>query len=287
MEQVVLNLVTNAVEASALDGEITIRTGRQTLTNVENDSSLYGKRTTGGEFSYIEVVDSGSGISGQDLERIFEPFFSNSEIGRGLGLSVVYGAVSSHDGFIKCNSDIGQGTEFRVLIPHSSDSIDEPELFDEFPRRSEFADNLSKQQGGRKILVIDDEESVLELCAQMLQLDGWEVITAVGGERGLELAEQFSQELTCILLDVVMPELGASELLREMEIREILIPVVLMSGFSQTRLEFFLEREQVVSIVQKPFRASDITRAVQAAAKPGVPTEFATTATGHNAELPR
>ncbi len=266
IEQVILNLVTNAAEASGVSDEIVIRTGTQVISSVEDDSSLYGTRTSGGEFTFIEIVDAGSGISTADLERIFEPFFSNSEIGRGLGLSVVYGVVIGHEGFIRCRSNVGKGTSFRVLIPLSTDVATADIAQPRFENVVEF-DDKTERPIAKKILVIDDEEAVLDLCSQLMEFNGWDVISAVGGKAGLDQIEEHLNEIACILVDVVMPEMGANELLNELEERQVNIPVVLMSGFSQTRLEFFLERENVSSIVQKPFRANEIKRAILDAAQ--------------------
>ncbi len=263
VEQIVLNLVTNSVEASSGKGQITITTGYETIVDI--DSSLHGDRTTGGEFGFIEVRDKGKGVSAEEIERIFEPFYSSKNSGRGLGLAVVYGVVKGHDGFIQCRSKVGKGTSFRVLLPISSDKATEMESPREFFPLSELNPETDTQ-GTATILVIDDEESVLELCSQLLQWSGWNVITAVNGKEGLAKAEQFGNQISCLLLDVVMPEMGANELLNEFEKRKIQIPTVIMSGFSRTKLEFFLDRPNVVSIVQKPFHAMEIQQAVKEAA---------------------
>lgn len=263
IEQVLLNLVTNAVEASPVDGHITVRTGFEKIDNAEKDPSLFGNPSVAGKFGFIEVQDEGKGVARADLERIFEPFFSKSAAGRGLGLSVVYGVVKGHDGLIRCQSKIGSGTRFRALFPVSLEqaiSVErEPPPFIAAPYCQAVA-------ASQTVLVVDDEESVLDLCEQLLRIKGWNVITALGGEAGLKQAERYANKISCILLDVVMPEMGATEVLREMEHRKINNPVVLMSGFSQTRLDFFAKRPNVVSILEKPFRASYIQSAVQNAA---------------------
>lgn len=266
VEQVVLNLVTNAVHASKENGKITIETGFETIDRIQDDPSLYGNRVTGGRFSFVEVRDDGQGISADDLERIFEPFYTKSDAGRGLGLSVVYGVVRGHDGLIRCRSVIGKGTSFRVLFPVSIERpADQDPSVKESSRAVEGSVNAAQ---GRTVLVVDDEESVIDMCKQLLEINGWNVLTAIGGRNGLAMAEDHSDQVDCMLVDVVMPEMGANELLQHLEDRQLNIPVVLMSGFSQTKLEFFAERPNVASIVQKPFHASDIQDAVLAAAIP-------------------
>ncbi len=267
IEQVVLNLVTNAVQASGPSGRITIESGVETIADVDQDPSLFGDRTVGGEFGFVEVRDKGRGVSAEDLERIFEPFYSNSESGRGLGLSVVYGAVKGHEGLIRCRSQIGVGTSFRVFFPVSTEPVQKAKTESGHLKLPGHHANFPRISPGRTILIVDDEESVLDLCRQLMQLNGWKVITALGGTQGLEKAEQFADEVSCVLLDVVMPEFGASEVLKALEDRKFTSPVVLMSGFSQTRLEFFLKRPNVVSIIQKPFRAEELQRAVHLAAQ--------------------
>ncbi len=265
VEQVVLNLVTNAVQASSGTAPITIRSGVETVLEVEQDSTLYGTRKTGGEFCFIEVQDHGQGISPNDLDRIFEPFYSNSEIGRGLGLSVVYGVAKGHEGLVRCRTEVGRGTTFRVLFPVSTKDAGQSENdpFDRQPGDLQVSDEAAPPDG--TVLIIDDEESVLELCQQLLQFSGWNVLTANDGTEGLIQVVERGSEISCLLLDVVMPEMNANELLRELENRGIRIPVVLMSGFSQTKLEFFLQRPNVVAIIEKPFHAIEIQRAVQSA----------------------
>lgn len=266
IEQVVLNLVTNAVEASGSDAQIRIATGFDRIIEIEDDCSLYGTRETGGDFCFVEVADFGCGISQLDMERIFEPFFTSSDLGKGLGLSVVYGVITGHDGFVKCSSQVGVGTSFKVLLPLAKEAdLNLPDHGELDSDHRMGSDPSIPTSDTRKILVVDDEETVLELCSQSLEFHGWEVVTAVGGADGLELVAGRNHEFACILVDVVMPEMGASEFLRELERRGIELPVVVMSGFSQTRLEFFLERPNVVAIVEKPFRLNQIKSAIQTA----------------------
>ncbi len=271
IEQALLNLVTNSVAASEPGSEITIKSGLCKITT-QDDPTLYGTSRFLGDFCFVEVCDNGHGISESEKERIFEPFFTLSDVGRGLGLSVVYGVMEGHGGLIQCRSDVGQGTSFRLLLPDVSKSIVSEHKERPSNERlgivgsEEIGNHIPASRPGQTILIIDDEETVLELCHQLMEIDGWNVIVANGGAEGLEKLIQHSQELSCVLMDVVMPEMGANELLKAMESHEISIPVVLMSGFSQIRLEFFFSHPSVISIVAKPFRAADIQQAVQSAA---------------------
>lgn len=263
VEQVLLNLVTNASKASSDNGTITIRTGFETLKNIERDRSIFGTRLTGGDFCFIEVTDQGVGISHVDMERIFEPFFTSSDLGRGLGLSVVYGVVEGHHGFVRCLSTIGKGTTMRVFFPTSREPI-EKRIDPVNGPSQEIA--LPQQPRSETILVIDDEEHVLDLCSQLLQLSGYKVISSLGGDAGIKaITEDTENKISCVLMDVMMPEMGANELLKRMEELEIKTPVVLMSGFSQIRLDFLLDRPNVSTLIQKPFRADEIQSAIDVA----------------------
>ncbi|MFK7769979.1 MAG: ATP-binding protein [Mariniblastus sp.] len=266
IEQVVLNLVSNATAASPEGSRVTIRTGHETI-DYPSDPQLYGVRESGGAFCYIEVTDKGSGISKSEMERIFEPFYSNSELNsRGLGLSVVYGVIKGHDGLIRCTSKIDQGTTFRVLLPASIETSVVPLEKLNFDSGFDFQPENSTSTRSLNILVIDDDETVIELCEQSLNIrTDWNVIPVHGGVAGLEQIKQRYDEIDCILLDVMMPEMGANELLRELEAEKINTPVVLMSGFSQTKLDFFLQKPQVVTIVQKPFRVAELHAAIELA----------------------
>ena len=277
IEQALLNLVTNATEASPAGSPITIKTGHESIQSVETDNRLYGTRSQGGEFCFIEVTDQGTGIAEVEMDRIFEPFFTNSDSNsRGLGLSVVYGVVQSHDGLIRCSSKIGIGTTFRILLPMSVEEIQQPidpssdsgfHLQPPFSGSEPSYKEPSYKEAHYNILVIDDEESVIELCEQALGLNGWNVRSALGGVAGFEKIKRHADKISCVLLDVMMPEMGANELIRELEALRIDVPIVLMSGFSQTKIEFFLEKPQVVTIIQKPFRLIELQEAVEQAVR--------------------
>jgi len=259
IEQVLLNLVTNATEASRSDGKIVVSTGIHSIDEVDEDPSLYGTRTQGGEFGYIEVADNGIGLDQKDLERIFEPFYSNSDTGQGLGLSVVYGIVNGHDGLIQCESEVGKRTSFRILIPTEHSVVNEE------PSKLDFHSPNTVNQYGveHAVLIVDDEESVLDLCERVLKMGQFLTTTALGGRTGIEKLIEVQDDISCILLDVVMPDFGANEFLGELEKRNIDIPVVLMSGFSQTKLEYYQQRPNVKTILQKPFRAIEIQSAIR------------------------
>ncbi len=261
IEQVLMNLVSNAVWASQRRGKILIRTGQEEIDHV--DESLQGARICGGHFNYLEVQDFGDGISEGKIERIFEPFYSEKTSGRGLGLAVVYGMVNGHEGLIRADSQPGHGARFRILLPDARPNVTSQQGRSLRPSNRMNSNNLDQPT----ILVIDDESAVLELTQQLLEINGWNVIVAASGREAIKQVEVHRNQIQCILLDVVMEEMGAQDVLLEFEKRNISLPVVLMSGFSHSQLKDLQSELQVVSILQKPFRLEKLLTAVNEASR--------------------
>ena len=256
VEQVVFNLVNNAMQSSPPNTPIQLRSRRVHLTDAETHD-CFGSRSEGGEFCGLLIEDHGCGIETDNLDRIFEPYYSTAEHGRGLGLAVVYGILESHGGLIRCCSEVGQGTTFEVMFPAAECDT---HLVQARPRPgAEFSEGALL---GIQVLVVDDEPSVLDTCRQMLEYSGVHATVANGGEAGLEQLVGGDDRFDCVLMDVVMPDLTAAQVLEELERREIQIPVILMSGFSADRLDRFGTRPNVVQILSKPFGVEQLQRAI-------------------------
>lgn len=259
IEQVILNLVSNAVVASERKRKkVIIRTGREAI--VELDDDLYGKRTAGGDFNFIEIQDFGRGIAESKKEKIFDPFFSDNGVGRGLGLAVVYGMVTGHEGCIKLNSEVGKGTTFRILIPDSMPSISGETSLEQLP----FAESIH-HSNRPTVLVVDDQPQVLDFARHVLTHRGLNVIVADGGKQGFGLLEECHNTIGCILLDVVMPDFGAADFIDAMSQQDINVPIVLMSGYSNHRIAEFNNDDNVIGILEKPFPISELVGAISTA----------------------
>jgi signal transduction histidine kinase/DNA-binding NarL/FixJ family response regulator len=259
--QVLLNFVTNAVEASAAGSEITVRVFKEFVEDGQS-LDLFGSREAGGDFCVLEVKDQGTGIALEQIARIFAPYFSTkNKASRGLGLSIAYGAAETHEGWVRCRPNDGPGTTFQLLIPElpvdqHSESVPAKELLDEFDDLP--TENLS----GRKILIVDDQPVVLDTCQRMAESLGLIVTPAHCGNRALQIldAQVAPNAFDFILLDVAMPQMSAGELLAELEARKQQTPVFIMSGFSHQRLERFREQTLVAGIIPKPFRLKHLKR---------------------------
>lgn len=259
--QVLLNFVTNAVEASEPGSEITIGASKESVVDGQC-LSLFGSRDLGGDFCVLEVKDQGSGIAPAQVARTFAPYFSTKQnSNRGLGLTTAYGVAEAHDGWIRCRPNDGPGTTFQLLVPAVQidtlpESMSAKVPLDDIGAAS--PDCLLE----KRILIVDDQPIVLETCQRMAESLGLHVTTADSGTKALEIldAQANPNAFDCILMDVVMPQMGAGELLAELQTRNQQSPVLIMSGFSHQRLETFRELSLVIEIIPKPFRLKQLKR---------------------------
>jgi signal transduction histidine kinase len=192
LQKTVMNLIVNAVEAQPSGGQIEVRTENQYL-----DTPLPGyEEIREGDYVMVRVRDQGVGIAKEDLERIFEPFFSRKTLGRsgtGLGMTVVWGTVEDHHGYITVHSAEGRGTTFTLAFPATR-----------APLQMESGSDLQLPRGqGQRLLVVDDLQEQRQLAANMLDFLGYKVSTASSGEQSLELLAQ--QAIDLVLLDMIMP----------------------------------------------------------------------------------
>ena len=186
--------------------------------------------------------------------RIFEPFFTTKEVGEGtgLGLSVVYGIVKGHGGFIQVYSQEGRGSTFHVYLP-AVEVVEEREV-----------EGLELSTGTETILVVDDEETVRELGQRILEGCGYAVLTARDGNQALEVYQAHREEIALVVLDVIMPDrgLGCLRRLREMNPQ---VKVLISTGYTASGLAQELMAEGALGVVEKPFRLQDFATAVRAA----------------------
>jgi PAS domain S-box-containing protein len=268
IRQIVMNLITNASDALGDGGgSITLRTGiveAGELTRDHLDASTYvgSSEPANVPYVYLEVADTGVGMTADTLSRIFDPFFSTKYTGRGLGLAAVMGIVRAHSGLIRIRSDPGRGSSFRVLFPPVSEHA--------FPTPQPVAGQRD-WRGSGTILVVDDEEGVREVAERMLQEIGFDTITAQDGREALEILGRPGNQITGLLLDLSMPRMGGVETLRRLRATHPELPVIIMSGYT----------EQVVAqqiggsdpgntgFLQKPFLAEDLVAAFRPFAEAG------------------
>lgn len=222
IEQILLNLAANAVDAMPDGGSLQFKTANVTL-----DEGMCRELVdvSAGDFVVFSVTDSGQGIPGEIIDKVFNPFFTTKEPGKGtgLGLSSAYGIVKNHDGCIRCRSEAGLGTTFDVYLP-ASPGQREPDSADE--------NNVGVlPSGDETILVVDDEPGILEQTREFLTMSGYTVLTAESGERALDVfGENPGTDL--VLLDLNMPGMGGYRCLSELLKQSPALKVLIVSGHS-------------------------------------------------------
>jgi PAS domain S-box-containing protein len=253
--QVVMNLITNASDALAdQPGLISLRTGKQSISQAYLDACVAGTDATPGEFVFVEVRDTGMGMDATTQLRIFDPFFSTKFTGRGLGLAATLGIMRGHRGAIHVYSELGSGTSIKLHFPASA-SVATPSVA---PRESDWI-------GSGRVLVVDDDAAVRMVTHGLLQRRGFEVIEADGGDVALELYAVDPSAFALVLLDLTMPGLSGDETFRAIRSIRPDARVVLMSGYNEQDVTQLFVGRGLAAFLQKPFRAEELYNTIAAA----------------------
>jgi signal transduction histidine kinase/CheY-like chemotaxis protein len=249
LQQILMNLVINAGEAigEGNTGRIAVSTGMSDLDGSFVDA--LGQDIAPGRYVSIEVSDTGSGIDESLAPRIFDPFFSTKFVGRGLGLAAVAGIVRSQKGAILVRTRPGSGSTFRVLFP----TAEIREL-----QRTQLPD--ANERG--TVLVVDDEPAVRQFIAVVLSRQGYRVLEASDGREALAVCDREARPIDVTVLDVVMPLMGANELLPLLKVRRPDMGVLLTSGYSESEARRLCTDYPEVAFIQKPYTAQQIARTV-------------------------
>ncbi len=255
-EQVIMNLVVNARDAMPLGGSLTIRTENVV---VDDDYCREYSYARPGKFVCLSVEDSGIGMDESIVDRIFEPFFTTKGMaeGTGLGLSVVYGIVKQHDGWINVYSESGQGSSFRIYLPAVSEAPG-----DEVEKKI-----LSQELRGRgeRILMVEDEEPVLEFSARLLDQNGYIVFKAKNSKEALEIFDREKGDFHLVLSDVVLPDESGLHLAEQILMRKPKLKILLCSGYTDARSQWTVIRERGFPFVQKPYETVTFLQAIKEA----------------------
>lgn len=256
LQQVVMNLLINASEASdEVGGGIVVHTCREIITS--NDSDVSGAaslaRPDPGEYIVLEIKDTGPGMSKEVMNRCFEPFYSTKFTGRGLGLSAVLGIVEAHDGAIKLESVEGTGTTFTIYLPIS-------EL--EVTPLVTVSKNSEDLRGQGRILVIDDDPTVLRIVSRMLTRVGYEVETCDCGEDGLRTIARNPERFDLAMVDMEMPDMNGEAVATEIRAKEYPIRLILSSGYTKDVLSGRDANVLFDAFIQKPYRVQELFETV-------------------------
>lgn len=259
LEQVIMNLATNARDAMPDGGLIIIATNMTEIDQEFIKSNGYGRT---GSYAQITMADMGRGMNRQTLDKIFEPFFTTKEPGKGtgLGMTIVYNIVSRHNGFITVESEPGKGTRVRILLPIVEAAEDV---------NGSKTEEYIEQGGARTILVAEDDSGIRDLITTILTERGYEVI---GVADGVEAVKQFSEnreKVSLVMLDGIMPKKNGREAYREIRAMKPDVKVIFMSGYLENMLDFDHLMEREIHFLQKPVLPLDILKKIQELLGPG------------------
>ncbi len=256
--QVLMNLVINASEAmDNQTGAIQITTGSMHCSREYLREAFLDETLPAGNYVYLEVTDTGSGMPEETKAKIFDPFFTTKFTGRGLGLAAVLGIVRGHKGAIKVVSEVGKGTTFRVLFPSTQKANIEVPLV--VP--------TAVTRGNGTVLVVDDEAVVRSLATNMLHRMGFRVITANDGLEGVDAFRHNADQILFVLLDLLMPNLDGIETLRELRKIRPDVCILFSSGYDEKVATEQLTENGIAGFIQKPYDFDQLSKAVQEALK--------------------
>lgn len=255
VEQVILNLTVNARDAMPEGGTICM-----TTENVQFSEAFCKDKPEfrAGSFIRLRISDTGSGIPDDVLEHIFEPFFSSKGIGRGtgLGLSVVYGIVKQHEGWMDLRTEIGQGTTFDIYLPAVAQEV----LEDEKPFSID-----SVQGEGKRILLVEDSEGVREFGLLALRENGYQVTAATNVDEAIRAFDQADGAFDLIITDVVLPDRTGLDLIEYVLNKKSSQNVLISSGYTDYKSQWPLIVEKGYPFLQKPYAFEELLRAVKQA----------------------
>lgn len=253
IEQVLLNLVTNARDAMPTGGVLSVDISRATMDGKFVHSHGFGEP---GDYACISVADSGHGMDEETRRKIFEPFFTTKEVGKGtgLGMAIIYGVIKQHNGYISVYSEPERGTTFRIYLPLiASEKLRTLE--------AQVAEPISG--GTETILLVEDDASVRELHKMILESAGYQVIEAFDGQDALERFMSHPSAIDILITDVIMPRIDGKRLYQEVEKIRPGIGVLFMSGYTRDIVigRGILDHE--LNFLAKPVRSTELLRKVR------------------------
>ena len=252
IEQILMNLATNARDAMPAGGRLCIATERLT---VDEEFCRGHAGMTPGDYVVLSVSDTGAGMDGNTLRRVFEPFFTTKPIGvgTGLGMSMVYGLVKQHRGYLDIDSNPGAGTTVRIYLPLAAAAP--PPAADAVPARGGGA--------GETILLVEDEPALRHAAMRVLRKAGYDVLVASDGLEALEVLER-GAVVDLVITDVVMPRLGGNDLIKALRERGRRVPVLFTSGYPG-RGDAPEDLEPGLPFLTKPWTIAELLDAVRGA----------------------
>ena len=262
VEQILTNLALNAGEAiGEQEGDINVLVNVVASAGIQKSSIFPVDWTPKAEsYACLSISDSGCGMDTATLETIFDPFFSTKFTGRGLGLSVALGLVRAHKGAISVESQLAQGSTFRLFFPLAAEET--------LPPGEEETLALGPKDAAGLVLLVDDEPLVRDIAEAMLKLLGCEVVIASDGSEAVEVLRERRAEILLVLLDLTMPRMDGWETMEALRELQPDIPVILVSGYDEAHVMQGEHPEQPQIFLQKPYQLASLKAAISAFKKP-------------------
>jgi len=251
IEQVLINLYVNAWQAMpGGGGDIYVETDNIVL----NDADVLPIGIPAGAYVRIMVTDTGMGMDEETRRRIFEPFFTTKEKGRGvgLGLASAYGIIKKHGGIIDVTSEPGHGTIFTIYLPASSKEV-----------LKETIDVKTIIEGNETILLVDDEESIVDVCGEMLGVLGYNVLQAKSGKDALKIYEENKGKIDLVILDMIMPGLSGGETFEMLKLIDPEVKVMLSTGYIISEQAKKMMQRGCRAFIQKPFLMDELSQKIR------------------------
>jgi signal transduction histidine kinase/CheY-like chemotaxis protein len=245
IQQILINLISNATSAMDNKGKIIISTDLKEFNQKELESVFSRYMVEPGWYVVLEIEDTGKGIPKNIQENIFDPFFTTKDVGKGLGLSVVHGIVVTHKGGIKYTTSLNEGTKFTVIFPQTK--LEDKKYF-----KKEGTGVKQKIDQKTTAIVCDDEPSVLEITALMVKKLGFNVLETKNGLEVLEILQARS-DIDIIVLDLIMPGMDGEKTSREISKLNPNLPILLVSGYNEHEIELKYSGLHISGFLQKPY----------------------------------
>lgn len=248
IQQVLLNLANNAVDAMPDGGKLVIETSNIVL---DEDFINFHPGSTAGPHVLLSVTDTGCGMDNETLRHIFDPFFTTKELGRGtgLGLASIYGIVKAHGGYIQCYSEQGLGTTFRIYLP----AVEQGEA-----TQVERIPEPSPRGGDETILVVDDESEIRAVARESLETFGYVLKEAATGEEALDMYKEEGGSIDLVLLDLNMPGMGGYKCLKEFLRIDPKVKVLIASGYTANSRGEDVFSAGAKGFLGKPYQLADL-----------------------------
>jgi len=247
MEQVLMNLVTNAGDAMPTGGTLTMETG---VVDIDEEYVRHDIFSRPGPHAVLSVSDTGAGMDEKTRQKIFEPFFTTKEVGKGtgLGLSIVYGIIKQHDGNINVYSEQGIGTTFKIYLPLIKSGVEEIKPME----------TVAPTRGTETVLFAEDDPDVKKLIKDVLTKYGYTVMEAADGEEAVKVFMDNRDKIDILVFDMIMPKMKGDEAYKEILKIRPEIKVIFMSGYTEEIMYGKGVLEKGLSFVSKPVSPHEI-----------------------------